>query len=493
MNKKIDFIDINKLQLMPENKRRGIDNKQVEKIKDNIQNSGYKDGFALTVTPKGNKYTVIDGNHRLIALRELKYNKKVPCVILENVEDKSALTLVINTANENGKKNTLFDYLDYIARVKDDYTQKEIGEKIGWNRSKVKQYSALLINIKVTQVLNIAKQHQKGRVTKEVTHVTFDFTEGWFRTVGIYDLNDDNQLKLMNWFIDNKCNVNKKKLNKKADELLLKQQAQKYLTNNLFKEADGSDILDNVSKGLYSNIKQIQKAVEKLNEQITEKEKIQILHKDAFDMLDDLPDNSVDAIITDPPYNVTDNDWDIFDTDEDFLKFIEQIIIKSKKVLKENYHFYLFAADRYMADIEMLFKKHDLLIQSRIIWVRKNMSMGRVTDKKFISHYEPIFHIGNKSLNFPNEWGEERFNVQEFAVPQSNFDDKKEHPTQKPYKLIKRLVELSTDIGDLVVDPFCGAGTTAKACDDLNRKCITSDTNENYIKIAKNRVYGVNQ
>ena len=297
----------------------------------------------------------------------------------------------------------------------------------------------------------------------------------------------------MNWFIDNKCNVNKKKLNKKADELLLKQQAQKYLTNNLFKEADGSDILDNVDKGLYSNIKQVQRAVEKLNEQITEKEKIQILHKDAFDMLDDLPDNSVDAIITDPPYNVTDNEWDIFDTDEDFLKFIEQIIIKSKKVLKENYHFYLFAADRYMADIEMLFKKHDLLIQSRIIWVRKNMSMGRVTDRKFISHYEPIFHIGNKSLNFPNEWGEERFNVQEFAVPQSNFDDKKEHPTQKPYKLIKRLVELSTDIGDLVVDPFCGAGTTAKACDNLNRKCITSDTNENYIKIAKNRVYGVNQ
>ena len=48
----------------------------------------------------------------------------------------------------------------------------------------------------------------------------------------------------MNWFIDNKCNVSKKKLNKKADELLLKQQAKKHLDFNLFKEADGSDILD---------------------------------------------------------------------------------------------------------------------------------------------------------------------------------------------------------------------------------------------------------
>jgi len=244
VNKKIDFININKLQLMPENKRRGIDNKQVEKIKDNIQNSGYKDGFALTVTPKGNKYTVIDGNHRLIVLRELKYSKKVPCVILENVEDKSALTLVINTANENGKKNTLFDYLDYIARVKDDYTQEEIGEKIGWSRSKVKKYSALLSNIKVPKVIEISRKYQKGRGTNKVPMGTFNFTERWFRDSGIYDLNKDNQLKLMNWFIDNKCNVSKKKLNKKADELLLKQQAKKYLTNNLFKEADGSDILD---------------------------------------------------------------------------------------------------------------------------------------------------------------------------------------------------------------------------------------------------------
>ena len=99
-----------------------------------------------------------------------------------------------------------------VARLKDDYTQEEIGEKIGWSRSKVKQYSALLINIKVTQVLDIARKHQKDRVTKEVTDVTFNFTEGWFRKSKIYDLNKDNQLKFIKWFIDNKCNVNKKKL-----------------------------------------------------------------------------------------------------------------------------------------------------------------------------------------------------------------------------------------------------------------------------------------
>ena len=81
----------------------------------------------------------------------------------------------------------------------------------------------ILLNIDA-QVLDIARKHQKDRASNNDEDSSFNFTEYWFRTSGIYDLNKDNQLKLMNWFIDNKCNVNKKKLNKKADELLLKQQ-----------------------------------------------------------------------------------------------------------------------------------------------------------------------------------------------------------------------------------------------------------------------------
>ena len=68
---------------------------------------------------------------------------------------------------------------------------------------KVAQYIRLLNEI-VTEVLKIAKEHQVGHVTKEVTNVTFDFTEGWFRTVDIYNLNKENQLKFIKWFIDKK-------------------------------------------------------------------------------------------------------------------------------------------------------------------------------------------------------------------------------------------------------------------------------------------------
>ena len=83
----------------------------------------------------------------------------------------------------------LFDWLDIIKKLRDEgLTQSQIGERIGWSESKVKQYSALLSTV-VTQVLNLARQYQIGRVTPEVTFATFNFTEGWFRNSGLYDLN----------------------------------------------------------------------------------------------------------------------------------------------------------------------------------------------------------------------------------------------------------------------------------------------------------------
>jgi hypothetical protein len=61
-----------------------------------------------------------------------------------------------------------------------NYTQEEIGNKIGWSRGKVNQYTTILNKID-TQVLDIARKHQKDRVSKIDTDVSYDFTEGWFR------------------------------------------------------------------------------------------------------------------------------------------------------------------------------------------------------------------------------------------------------------------------------------------------------------------------
>jgi transcriptional regulator with XRE-family HTH domain len=67
---------------------------------------------------------------------------------------------------------------------KDDYTQEEIGNKIGWSRGLIANYSALLSNI-VEEVIEIARNYKEGRSTKNVEGTTFIFTQNWFRTVGV--------------------------------------------------------------------------------------------------------------------------------------------------------------------------------------------------------------------------------------------------------------------------------------------------------------------
>jgi len=67
----------------------------------------------------------------------------------------------------------------------------------------------------------------------------------------------------------------------------------------------------------------------------------------------------------------------------------------------------------------------------------------------------------------------------------SQGKEERNYPTAKPIKLLERLIEISTDEGDYVYDPMCGSGTTAKACDKLNRKCIINDINLDIIEIVK--------
>ncbi len=61
------------------------------------------------------------------------------------------------------------------------------------------------------------------------------------------------------------------------------------------------------------------------------------------------------------------------------------------------------------------------------------------------------------------------------------------YPTAKPVKLLERLIEISTDAGDIVLDPMCGSGTTASACVNTGRVCLLNDINSDVIEIVKAR------
>jgi ParB-like chromosome segregation protein Spo0J len=157
----------------------------LEKLKDRIS-KGYNPARPLTVVKTDNKYIVADGNHRLRVLQELGI-KSVPCVIYEDV-DPYKLAVAGNMDEDTYAPMDLFDWLDIIDKLRNEgLTQAQIGERIGWSRGQISQYLVLLEKI-ATNILILAKKYQKGRVAENATFVSFNFTEGWFRTSGLYDL-----------------------------------------------------------------------------------------------------------------------------------------------------------------------------------------------------------------------------------------------------------------------------------------------------------------
>ena len=219
---------------------------------------------------------------------------------------------------------------------------------------------------------------------------------------------------------------------------------------------------------------------------------IDIRHADCITMIESLPDGSVSLLCTDPPYAVTDNEWDVFGSEQAFWDFMSSWLSAMRPKMAEQHTAFVFCDADKSPKLSYLLRDlgYDLLRQ--VIWYRPAIAKKRSGSLTFLSSYEPFWHCGNRGLAFPAEWGDERFDVQTFAAPQSNHvKDQSFHPTQKPLALIERLVQMGSDSGELVVDPFCGSGTTAVACAKHGRLCVTSDLNKDYIAIAKGRVASV--
>jgi len=198
------------------------------------------------------------------------------------------------------------------------------------------------------------------------------------------------------------------------------------------------------------------------------------------DMLEVLPSlGKFDLVVTDPPYGVTDWEWDVLETG----KWLDAIVPH----LADQYNLFWFCSPQFAADAEMLFRNRSLPIQSRIVWHRRNMAMGSKAKGRFVDSWEMILHAGTRDLNFPAEWSDAWFDVQTFAVPQTNFTDKKLHPTQKPEALIERLVAFGSYPGDKILDPFAGAGTTGAVCPD-DRECVLIEREEGYVGITEGRL-----
>ncbi len=266
-----------------------------------------------------------------------------------------------------------------------------------------------------------------------------------------------------------------------------------------------------------------------------------LIKDDCLKAIASLESASVDMVYLDPPYftqkqqtlsDSNGNEYafsDIWPSRKDYLQFIQERLIEIRRVLKETGTIFLHcdstSAHYLRILLDNIFGEENF--RSEIIWSYKRWSNSK---KGLLAGHQTIFFYSKtKKYKFKtiycdyspttnldqilqererNEMGKAAyrrdsagnvvFGKEKQGVPLSDVwgipflnpkaKERTGYPTQKPVELLERIIEISTDEGDVVLDPFCGSGTTLVAAKLLNRDYIGIDTNPSAIELCKKRL-----
>lgn len=232
--------------------------------------------------------------------------------------------------------------------------------------------------------------------------------------------------------------------------------------------------------------------------------KIDLVCNDAIKELKKMRDESIDLIVTDPPYNLrkdygNNSDKLLFD---EYLAFSREWLAEGKRVLKPDGTIYVFMGMRFISYIFCILEQE--LGMNFISWITWYYTQGIGKTKGFSPRHDDIlmFSKGNKftfnldDIRVPQKYyrsinnmrGANPGNVWEFSHMHYCNYNRQKHPTQKPEGLFERMILASSNPGDLVLDPFIGSGTAARVCQNIDRRCIGIDINPDYIEMCKERL-----
>ncbi len=243
-----------------------------------------------------------------------------------------------------------------------------------------------------------------------------------------------------------------------------------------------------------------------------------LLHQDLLEALPLLPSGFVDLLIADPPYNLgKDFNGRKFrqQTPELYAEWLESWLIPLKRLLKPTASIYLCGDWLTSASIFPVLNRH-FTVRNRITWEREK---GRGAKANWKNCSEDIwfatmsadyeFHSDAVKMKrrvvapyrvdgAPKDWTEEDngdFRLtgasnfwSDITVPFWSMPENTDHPTQKPEKLVAKLVLASTAPGSVVLDPFHGSGTTAAVCKKLDRRYVGIEIDRDYCLLGLKRL-----
>jgi site-specific DNA-methyltransferase (adenine-specific) len=256
----------------------------------------------------------------------------------------------------------------------------------------------------------------------------------------------------------------------------------------------------------------------------------QLWKGNSIEWLKSLDAESIDLIFADPPYNIKKADWDTFESQEEYIKFSMQWIEQAARVLKPTGTLFICGFSEILADLKHPATKYFKGCRW-IIWHYKNKAnlgsdWGRSHESilhfrktknftfnideiripysehtlKYPSHPQAetsLYGNGKNGTHIwePNPLGAKPKDVLEISqdiieVPTTcnGMHEKTPHPTQKPEELLRKIILASSNVGDIVLDPFCGSGTTPVCAEQLQRKWLACDLSPEYLDWAVDRI-----
>ncbi|MDI3535176.1 MAG: hypothetical protein PWQ82_1541 [Thermosediminibacterales bacterium] len=239
----------------------------------------------------------------------------------------------------------------------------------------------------------------------------------------------------------------------------------------------------------------------------------QIIQGDSLEVMKEIPDNSVDITFADPPFNLKKRYNDYKDNKEfnEYLNWCKKWIYEMVRITKPTGSIFVHNIPKWLTYYsnflnEIAYFKH------WIAWDAPTAPMGKSLQP---SHYGILYYAKDLKKNkfyeirYPHkrcrkcnyllkDYGGKKANLHPFGplisdvwtdihrIKHNKYRD--EHPCQLPIHLLERIILMSTDENDIVLDPFVGTGTTVIAAKRLGRKYIGIDIDEKYVKITKNKL-----
>lgn len=218
---------------------------------------------------------------------------------------------------------------------------------------------------------------------------------------------------------------------------------------------------------------------------------------DVRDLIKELPDESVDLVVTDCPYRIIpkggagktnkkpggifslNNPYALSGTlfahnDIDFEEWLPELY----RALKQGGHCYIMINGRNLCELQTKAEQAGFKFQNLLVWEKQNATPNRY----YMQQAEFILMLRKGKAKEINNMGTKNI------LKVNNIIGTKTHPTEKPVELLKILVENSSQSEELVLDPFIGTGRTAIACMQSGRQFIGFEIDEQYYKIAKERI-----